>query len=77
MMAVVFIIALMLPLEEDKQRSDLIPQYLHLSINQKLLAAFILGNQRHVVVLLTLKVVVVLLIMSEKYYCSNNNNRGI
>ncbi|CAH3105590.1 unnamed protein product [Porites lobata] len=43
MMAVVCIIALMLPLEGDKQRSDLIPQYLHLSVNQKLLAAFILG----------------------------------
>lgn len=52
MMAVVCIIALMLPLEGDKQRSDLVPQYLHLSVNQKLLAAFILGN--HIVVLLTL-----------------------
>ena len=47
MMAVVCIIALMLPLEGDKQRSDLIPQYLHLSVNQKLLAAFILGNQSY------------------------------
>ena len=50
MMAVVCIIALMLPLEGDKQHSDLIPQYLHLSVNQKLLAAFILGN--HIVILL-------------------------
>lgn len=52
MMAVVCIIALMLPLEGDKQRSDLIPQYLHLSVNQKLLAAFILGN--YIVILLIL-----------------------
>ena len=52
MMAVVCIIALMLPLEGEKQRSDLIPQYLHLSVNQKLLAAFILGN--HIVILFIL-----------------------
>lgn len=42
MMAVFCIIALMLPLEGDRQRSEL-PQYLLLSVNQKLLAAFILG----------------------------------
>ena len=72
MMAVVCIIALMLPLEGDKQRSDLIPQYLHLSVNQKLLAAFILGNYivNNILHILSkikpfLKVVMVLL-MSEK-----------
>ena len=70
MMAVVCIIALMLPLEGDKQRSDLIPQYLHLSVNQKLLAAFILGN--YIVILHILSKikpflkVVMLLLMSEK-----------
>ena len=42
MMAVVCIIALMLPLESEKH-SDL-PNYLLLSVNQKLLAAFILGT---------------------------------
>lgn len=41
-MAIICIIALMLPMEGDK-RSDL-PHYLQLSVNQKLLAAFILGN---------------------------------
>ena len=70
MMAVVCIIALMLPLEGDKQHSDLIPQYLHLSVNQKLLAAFILGNYIVILLILSkikpfLKVVMVLL-MSEK-----------
>jgi len=43
-MAVVCIIALMLPLESEEQ-SDL-PHYLLLSVNQKLLAAFILGNYK-------------------------------
>ena len=43
MMAVFCIIALMLPLEGDRQHSEL-PQYLLLSVNQKLLAAFILGK---------------------------------
>ena len=41
-MAVVCIIALILPMEGDK-RFDL-PHYLLLSVNQKLLASFILGN---------------------------------
>lgn len=41
-MAAVCIIALMLPLESGNQ-SDL-PHYLLLSVNQKLLAAFILGK---------------------------------
>ena len=41
-MAVACIIALVLPMEGDKH-SDL-PHYLLLSVNQKLLAAFILGK---------------------------------
>lgn len=41
-MAVVCTIALMLPLESE-EHSDL-PHYLLLSVNQKLLAAFILGT---------------------------------
>ena len=42
MMAVICIVALMLPMESDTH-SDL-PHYLLLSVNQKLLAAFILGK---------------------------------
>ena len=80
MMAVVCIIALMLPLEGDKQRSDLIPQYLHLSVNQKLLAAFILGNHIFILFILSktkpfFKMVMVLL-LSEKYYFNNNYNNN-
>ena len=43
-MAVICIVALMLPLESDMHSADL-PHYLLLTVNQKLLAAFILGRQ--------------------------------
>ena len=42
-MAVVCIIALVLPLDSDKYTGS-VPHYLLLSINQKLLASFILGR---------------------------------
>lgn len=38
------VVALMLPTTYDERASSSVPRYLHLSINQKLIAAYILGK---------------------------------
>ena len=38
------VVALMLPTTYDERVSSSVPRYLHLSINQKLIAAYILGK---------------------------------
>ena len=44
LLSVVCVIALMLPTIYDERVSPSIPSYLHLSINQKLIAAYVLGK---------------------------------
>ena len=44
LLSVVCVIALMLPTTYDERVGTSIPSYLHLSVNQKLIAAYVLGN---------------------------------
>ena len=44
LLSFICVIALMLPTNHDERVGTSIPSYLHLSVNQKLIAAFVLGE---------------------------------
>ena len=44
LLSVICVIALMLPTNYDERIESFVPPYLHLSINQKLVAAYVLGR---------------------------------